>query len=155
MGPYSLVGYAYQSWISNSYAVVEGNILSSSLDDSSSNSYSGGLVGVAGGSPISNSYAVVGGSISSSGGNLYSGGLVGRADDDSPISNSYYSASRKSSEGEFTNELGTSETLSGLRGLNAGATGWDEGIWDFGLDNDLPMLVDNPLTVDLPLVFRE
>ena len=152
-----LVGWALSSQISNSYSLVGGSI-SSSSSSSSSISYSGGLVGWAGSSEISNSYAVVGGSVSSSSSSIddsYSGGLVGVADDDSPISNSYYSASRESSEGEFSNSHGTSETLSGLRGLNAGATGWSAVIWDFGSDNDLPMLFDNPLTVLLPLVFRE
>ena len=148
-----LVGETYNIPISNSYAVVGGSISSSS---SFRSSYSGGLVGEAGDSPISNSYALVGGNISSSSSlSAYSGGLVGSAYDDSQISNSYYSASRESSEGGFTNSLGTAASISGLRELNAGTTGWDEGIWDFGSDNDLPMLVGNPITVDLPLVFRE
>ena len=145
-----LVGYPDNSPISNSYAVVGGSISSSANYRSSS----GGLVGYAYNRPISNSYAVVGGSISSSASSSLSGGLVGIAQS-SPISNSYYSASRESSEGGFDNFLGTATTLSGLRELNADITSWDEDIWDFGSDNDLPMLVDNPLTVDLPLVFRE
>ena len=157
-----LVGSADESPISNSYAVVGGSISSSTSTSSSSHSdsYSGGLVGSSSDSPISNSYAVVGGGISSlssssSHSDSYSGGLVGRIVGNSPISKSYYSASRESSEGEFTNSHGTSETLSGLRELNAGTTRWSAGIWDFGSDNDLPMLVGNPITVDLPLVFRE
>ena len=135
-----LVGFASNSQISNSYAVVGGNISSSSANY---DTYSGGLVGRAVSSEISNSYAVVGGSISSSSpsySRFYIGGLVGGADDDSPISNSYYSTSRQSSEGEFTNTNGTSQTLAELRRLTADATGWDEGIWDFGTNNDLPTL---------------
>ena len=148
-----LVAVAFISPISNSYAVVAGGIYSSSI---SSSSNTGGLAGGASGSPVSNSYAVVAGSISStSSTSSYAGGLVGHLSGSASISDSYYSASRKSSEGEFTNELGTTASLSGLRRLNVGATGWDEGIWDFGSDNDLPMLFDNPITVDLPLVFRE
>ena len=130
-----LVGRAYYSPISNSYAVVEGGISSSSRF-----SYSGGLVGLAQGNPISNSYAVVAGSISSSSSRSNSGGLVGGADDNSPISKSYYSASRKSSEGEFSNTNGTSQTVAELRALTADATGWDAGIWDFGTDANLPKL---------------
>ena len=135
-----LVGYAYSSQISNSYAVVGGNISSSSANY---DTYSGGLVGWVSSSEISNSYAVVGGSISSSSpsySRFYIGGLVGGADDNSPISNSYYSASRKPSEGVFTNTIGTSQTLAELRRLTADATGWDEVVWDFGTNNDLPIL---------------
>ena len=142
-----LVGFAdSDSPISNSYAVVAGSISSSSSSPlSSSDSYSGGLVGLASYSPISNSYAVVGGSISSSSsGDSYSGGLVGGADDDSDISKSYYRASRKSSEGIFSNTYGTSQTLAELRRLTADATTWDAGIWDFGTNNDLPILRSLP-----------
>ena len=179
-----LVGYINESPINASYAVVEGNILSSTsrpdvstfagglvglADESSiSNSYvlvadsisslsseffsfSGGLVGLAAENLIINSYAVVAGSISSS---SSAGGLIGEADN-SDISSSYYNGSRKSSEGEFSNSHGTSETLSGLRRLTADATTWDTGIWNFGAATNLPMLVDNPLTVTLPPAFRE
>ena len=143
-----LVGFADSNGpISNSYAVVAGSISSSSSSSSSysySSSYSGGLVGLASYSPISNSYAVVGGSISSTSGSSSSGGLVGYANDNSPISNSYYRASRKSSEGTFTNTLGTSQTLAELRRLTADATGWDEVVWDFGTNNDLPTLRSLP-----------
>ena len=132
-----LVGGAGNSPISNSYAVVEGSISSST----SGNSYSGGLVGFASGGSISNSYALVGGSISSS---SYSGGLVGFADNDSPIIKSYYSASRKPSEGGFSNTHGTSQTLAKLRALTADATDWDAGIWDFGTDANLPTLRSLP-----------
>ena len=135
-----LVGYAYSSQISNSYAVVGGNISSSSANY---DTYSGGLVGWVSSSEISNSYAVVGGSISSSSpsySRFYIGGLVGGADDNSPISNSYYSASHQSSEGAFTNTNGTSQTLAELRALTADATTWDEVVWDFGTNNDLPIL---------------
>ncbi len=133
-----LVGFTWGNQINNSYAVVEGGISSSS---SSGSSYSGGLVGFAQGNPISNSYAVVEGGISSSSAfDSDSGGLVGGADDYSPISNSYYSTSHQSSEGTFTNTLGTSQTLAELRRLTADATGWDEVVWDFGTNNDLPTL---------------
>ncbi len=132
-----LVGYANaNSPISNSYALVADSISSSGEISSS-----GGIVGVAVDSPISNSYALVGGSISSS---SYSGGLVGFADNDSPISDSYYSASRKSSEGEFSNTHGTSQTLAKLRALTADATDWEAGIWDFGTDANLPTLRSLP-----------
>ena len=132
-----LVGYANaNSPISNSYALVADSISSSGEISSS-----GGIVGVAVDSPISNSYALVGGSISSS---SYSGGLAGYAGNDSPISNSYYSASRKSSEGAFTNTHGTSQTLAELRALTAEVTTWEAGIWDFGTDANLPTLRSLP-----------
>ncbi len=144
-----LVGTAFHnSQVSNSYALVGGSISSSS-----SNSDTGGLVGYAYDSQVSNSYAVVGGSISSS--SSVAGGLVGFARNNSPISKSYYSASRKSSEGVFNNTLGTSQTLAQLRALTAAATTWDGTIWDFGTSSDLPMLFDNPLTSPLPPAFLE
>ena len=141
-----LVGLADESQISNSYALVADSVSSLS---SQFFSFSGGLIGYAYISEISNSYVAVAGSISSS---SSSGGLIGEADN-SDISSSYYNASRESSEGEFSNSHGTSETLSGLRGLTAAITGWDTGIWNFGAD--LPTLVVNPLIGNLPPAFRE
>ena len=144
-----LVGTAFDnSQVSNSYALVGGSISSSS-----SNSDTGGLVGYAYDSQVSNSYAVVGGSISSS--SSVAGGLVGFTRNNSPISNSYYKASRESSEGVFNNTLGTSQTLAQLRELTAASARWDGTIWDFGTNSDLPMLFDNPLTAILPPAFLE
>ena len=76
-GAGGLVGYATDSPISNSYALVTGSI--------SAKANSGGLVGHARDNPISNSHAVIMGYIFSS---SCGGGLVGRATR-SPISNSY------------------------------------------------------------------
>ena len=146
--PYAggLVGAADNSQISNSYAIVEGSI--SSLDGSSYRSTSaGGLAGVADNSQISNSYAAVGIVIYS--GSYYSGssagGLLGRAEDSNLIGNSYYRALRASSQGNFTNTYGTSQTVDELRGLTATATGWDESIWNFGTSADLPTLHSLPV----------
>ena len=162
-----LAGEAYVPIISNSYAVVEGNISSSS----SSYSYAGGLAGDA--SDISNSYAVVGGNLSSSSasGDSYAGGLDGDSNNNS-ISNSYHSASRKSSEGNFTNTAGTSQTVAQLRSLTATGTGWlaffdassapahalitdtsatfatgDRRLWHFGDNAQLPILNPSPAQV--------
>ncbi len=166
------------SSISNSYAVVGGDISSSSSGDT----YAGGLVGdVASLNPISNSYTVVGGNISSSSssGDSFAGGLVGGAGTDSSISNSYYSASRQSSEGNFDNTLGASQTVAQLRSLTATGTGWmaffdassapahafitdtsatfatgDRRLWHFGDNAQLPLLNPSPAQVtasDLPL----
>ncbi len=149
-----LVGWADESSISNSYALVAGSISASS---SKYVGFSGGLVGLAENNLIINSYAAVAGSISSSSNpsfSTYAGGLVGEGDN-MDIKRSYYNGSRKSSEGGFSNTLGTSETLSGLRRLTAATTGWDTGIWNFGAATNLPTLVDNPLTVTLPPAFRE
>ena len=167
-----LVGFGYS--LSNSYAVVGGNISSSS--SSSSFSSAGGLVGNVSDS-LSNSYAIVEGNISSFASNpdatSNAGGLVGRVDDsDTLISNSYYSASRKSSEGNFDNTLGTSQTVAQLRSLTATGTGWmaffdassapahalitdtsatfatgDRRLWHFGDNAQLPILNPSPAQV--------
>ena len=151
--------------ISNSYAVVGGNI---SFSDPDSSPYAGGLVGLLNGS-TSNSYAVVGGDISSS---SRAGGLVGGADSYSSISNCYYSASRKSSEGSFDNTEGTFQTVAQLRSLTATGTGWmafydassapahllitdtsvtfatgDRRLWHFGDNAQLPILNPSPAQV--------
>ena len=156
-----LVGGAVGSRISNSYAVVGGNIFSSSS--------AGGLVGRAQSSLISNSYAVVGGNISSS---SSAGGLVGFVSGTPSISNSYYSASRQSSEGNFTNTEGTTQTVAQLRALTATGTGWmafydassapahalitdtsatfatgDRRLWHFGDNAQLPILNPSPTQV--------
>ena len=164
-----LVGSTGDS-INNSYAVVGGNISSSS----SSFSDAGGLVGSTGDS-ISNSYAVVGGDISSSSsssGRSFAGGLVGGAGTDSSISNSYYSASRQSSEGNFSNTEGNSQTVAQLRSLTATGTGWmafydassapahalitdtsatfatgDRRLWHFGDNAQLPILNPSPAQI--------
>ncbi len=168
-----LVGSAHVS-ISNSYAVVGGDV-SSTASFSSSNA--GGLVGVSGGS-ISNSYAVVGGNLSSSSsvdpfdGDFFVGGLIGVARTSSSTSNSYHSASRKSSEGNFTNTEGTSRTVAQLRALTATGTGWmaffdassapahalitdtsatfatgDRRLWHFGDNAQLPIINPSPAQV--------
>ena len=87
-----LVGDAFNnSTISNSYAIVTGNISASSSDVS----YAGGLVGRAFGGSVSNSYAVVTGNVSASApdsppsNKSRAGGLVGSASSSSSISNSY------------------------------------------------------------------
>ena len=112
-----LVGSAFSnSPISNSYAEVTGNISASSTSTSSF-SNAGGLVGLAqSNSPIRNSYAIVTGDISSSGTSASNaGGLVGEASN-SPVSNSYYSASRKVGEGAFRNTDGaTPKTVAELK----------------------------------------
>ena len=161
-----LVGEArFNSSISNSYAVVGGNISATSPNSS----VSGGLVGVPQSSSISNSYTVVGGDISSS---SSAGGLVGSVGADSSISNSYHSASRQSSEGNFTNTAGTSQTVAQLRSLTATGTGWmafydassapahvlitdtsatfatgDRRLWHFGDNAQLPILNPSPAQV--------
>ena len=134
-----LVGTAPSGTISNSYAVVTGSISSST---SSGNAYAGGLAGRAYVGQISNSYAVVTGSISSStsSGNAYAGGLAGTANSNGTISNSYYSASRKSSEGAFTSTSGTSQTLAQLRALTASSTSWETSNWNFGTTDEYPAL---------------
>ena len=166
-----LVGWALtDSPISNSYAVVGGDI---SATSSSSAAFAGGLVGFAwSGSSISNSYAVVGGNISSSSadGDSYAGGLVGGSD--GSISNSYYSASRQSSEGNFSNTEGNSQTVAQLRSLTATGTGWmafydassapahalitdtsatfatgDRRLWHFGDNAQLPILNPSPAQI--------
>ena len=109
-----LAGYMISSGsISNSYAVVTGDI---------SGIEAGGLVGNIIGSPISHSYVMVTGDIS---GSSYAGGLVGQTNSGNLISNSYYSASRKSSEnsGVFSNFRGISRTVVQLHALTA------EGYW--------------------------
>ena len=165
-----LVGEArFNSSISNSYAVVGGSISSSSPSFASA----GGLVGVPQSSSISNSYAVVGGDISSSSpGGSVAGGLVGSLESSSSISNSYYSASRQSSEGSFTNTEGTSQTVAQLRSFTATGTGWmafydassapahalitdtsatfatgDRRLWHFGDNAQLPLLNPSPAQV--------
>ncbi len=161
--------------ISNSYAVVGGNISSSS---SSGNSNAGGLVAnLLAASSISNSYAVVEGNISASSSDpdadSFAGGLVGRARDTPPlISNSYYSASRQSSEGSFDNTEGTSQTVAQLRSFTATGTGWmafydassapahalitdtsvtfatgDRRLWHFGDNAQLPIINPSPTQV--------
>ena len=90
-----LVGWAFKSRISNSYALVAGDVTSSVLGDINSSSDAGGLVGFTEDSPISNSYVVVEGDVTSSvlgdvdSSSSSAGGLVGRAINNSPISNSY------------------------------------------------------------------
>ena len=169
-----LVGFL-QPPVSNSYVVVGGNISSSSSSSSSDsiNSVAGGLAGF-GGSSISNFYAVVGGNISSSSssGDSVAGGLIGNVGSGSSISNSYYSASRQSSEGNFTNTEGTSQTVAQLRALTATGTGWmafydassapahalitdtsvtfatgDRRLWHFGDNAQLPILHPSPAQV--------
>ena len=74
---------------------------------------------------------------------FYAGGLVGdtvSGFSEHSISNSYYNASRKSSEGGFTNDYGTSQTPDELRVLTAATTGWSDIVWNFGTNNDLPRL---------------
>ena len=107
-----LVGLTFTSPTSNSYAIVTGNISASGAHSSAA-----GLVGQANGSPTSDSYAIVMGYISVPGLSPYAGGLVGIARSSSPVSGSYYSASRKASEngGSFRNTLGTSQTLAELK----------------------------------------
>ena len=107
-----LVGYTSNSAVNNSYAVVTGEI-----SVSASFSYVGGLVGDAFNSSVSNSYAVVRGAISAtnSSSNSLAGGLVGNASGSSSVSNSYYSASRKAGEGEFSNTEGMSKTVAELK----------------------------------------
>ena len=153
-----LAGYADNSFITNSYSIVQDEILA----HSDSNSSAGGLIGYADNSTISNSYAIVEGNISTSGVISLSGGLVGGSERNTTISNSYYSGSRKLSEGSFTNNNGTSQTLIELRALNAAVTnafaaataseddtGWDETIWDFGTNELIPILHAIP-SLDLP-----
>ncbi len=148
-----LAGYADNSFITNSYSIVQDDILA----HSNSNSSSGGLIGYADNSTISNSYSVVEGSISTSGIISFSGGLVGGYKGNTTIGNSYYNASRKLSEGSFTNSNGTAQTLVELRALNATVTnafaaataneydtGWDETIWNFSTDEIFPILRTNP-----------
>ena len=106
------MGLLTGSPISNSYAVVEGDISSFSA----SVSRAGGLIGnTRSSSSISNSYAIVTGDISSSAPYPHAGGLVGRAADDSPVSNSYYSARRKAGEGTFSNTEGAPKTVAKLK----------------------------------------
>ena len=173
-----LVGSAFSnSPISNSYAEVTGNISASSTSTSSF-SNAGGLVGLAQtNSPIRNSYAIVTGDISSSGTSASNaGGLVGEASN-SPVSNSYYSARRKASEGAFRNTEGaTLKTVAELKaptGLSDIYESWtafydadsmpahalitdasvsfvdgtDRRAWYFGDDAQLPTL--NPSPVDV------
>ena len=70
-------------------------------------------------------------------------------DDNSPISKSYYSASRQSSEGGFSNTNGTSQTVAQLRRLNCRVLlAWDASrIWDFGTDANLPKLRSLPFPI--------
>ena len=149
-----LVGYVRDNPISNSYALVTGDIYATS-----GSSRVGGLVGLAEGRQISDSYAVVLGVISSpvtinpSSTPSTAGGLVGMFS--ASAVNSYYSAMRKSGEGVFSNSFGLSRPLVVLRELTATSSRWDGAIWDFGTDNDLPMLFDNPLTSPLPPAFLE
>ena len=122
-----LIGRASNSQISNSYAVIDGDISSTSNSRSRSgsssssyppNSYAGGLIGLADDSDISNSYAVVDGDISSRSisrssfyPRSYAGGLVGRTVG-REISNSYavvvgsiYSSSSGSLSRSYTGGL--------------------------------------------------
>ena len=137
-----LVGTTIGSSISNSYAVVSGHV--STFSNSSniySGAYVGGLAGVVGTSSINNVYVVVMGGVSSSGNRpTFAGGLIGVDVGSSSISASYYSASRKSSEGEFSNTHGTSQTPVRLRALTAAGTGWSELNWDFGTTSQYPAL---------------
>ena len=152
--------------ISNSYTVVGGSVSSSS---SSGDSFAGGLVGNTT-VPISNSYTVVGGSVSSSSssGDSFAGGLIGSGSS----SNSYYSASRQSSEGSFDNTEGTFQTVAQLRSLTTTGTSWmaffdassapahalitdtsatfatgDRRLWHFGDNAQLPILNPSPAQV--------
>ena len=135
-----LAGNTFGSMVSDSYTLVKGNIYSDAFDTS----YAGGLTAYNVRGTVIDSYALVEGYISSSAFNYpNAGGLVGddfyRFDEDL-ITNSYYSARRKSSQGEFTNTNGTFQTPDELRALTAAATGWNTDIWDFGTNNDLPIL---------------
>ena len=162
------VGQFQASQISNSYAVVEGSVLSIASSDIS---YAGGLAGYVSDSSISNSYAAVLSDISSTPhSSAFAGGLIGLAEDNSPIRDSYYSANRKTSEGAFDNALGTAQTVAQLRALTDTSTDWaafydadadyavinddsasfatgDRYVWYFGDDLQLPIL--NPSLADV------
>ena len=146
-----LVGLADRSPIRNSYAVVSGSIFSiPSAVNYYAASYAGGLVGLADRSPISNSYVVVVGDVSHPSSYSYTGGLVGDISD-SQINNSYYNIGDEYAEWRFDNSFGDFKTLDELRALTADATSWDEVIWNFGTDVDLPTLFSNVEIVKISL----
>ena len=138
-----LVGSVYGT-VNNTYARVAGEISSTAVISFSN---SGGLIGLVYDSIVSNSYAVAAGNISSTAYRTayssYAGALTGSIRY-SQVSNSYSSAVREPSQGDFTNTHGTFKTVDELRGLTATSTGWDAIIWDFGANVDLPILIANP-----------
>ena len=110
--------------------------------------YVGGLVGY-NDSDISNGYAI--GRVIGGGG---LGGLVGINDDEGVITNSYWDVD---TIGQATSDGGTSRTTVQLQMPTApGATeteiyyNWDPDVWDFGTENDYPILKDEDGN-DLPL----
>ena len=140
-----LAGYAgSNNPISNSYAIVGGDISSSSF----LYSYAAGLIGYVGtNTPISSSYALVEGTISSTSAvpaEAYTGGLTARDVSNNLFNKCYYSASREPSQGNFNNIYGVYKKVDELRSLNAATSNWDEAMWDFGADADLPTLFPLP-----------
>ena len=128
------------SRIENSYATGNSNTSCRGGDCTS-----GGLVGLNSGA-IVNSYAIGNSSLSGNG-NTASGGLIGFPDTDTTITRSY----RVQNTGTSTD--GDNRTLAQLRCPTSPGDsdctpttydGWDDAIWNFGTNTDLPTLFDLP-----------
>ena len=140
-----------RSEVADSYAVVAGSVSADGSAAPDSYASAGGLIGNSDNGRITNTYAVVEDYISSTApisGRAFARGLIGSADDDSDLVNSYYSARRDSSA--FTNIRGHSRTRRQLecptgpgQSCEGGGTtyfGWLRTIWNFGDAQTLPTL---------------
>jgi len=139
-----LAGQLYSSVINNSYATgaVTGN-------------YSvGGLVGHIYDSAINSSFAT--GAVT---GNSYEGGLAGSSDSNSVITHSYWAVDTTGISGISVSAVTLAELQCPISGNDTSCVAdqtlyaeWDNGVWDFGTNTQLPGLILSGTTIVIAMV---